>query len=149
YRGLAATMQPSTTNGIPVPRSGASWANYFEVGAVTKAYRAIDNYTMDFAAAATRGCAFPPSLRLWRSVSSYGQAGLSGCDEGWDRFHTPERDGSRKRRHCNDPKHVRRLVGSSAKVPQFARAGVWLIPNPIDQNPWAHWRSPMDMMRQG
>jgi hypothetical protein len=23
------------------------------------------------------------------------------------------------------------------------------IPNPIDQNPWAHWRSPMDMMRQG
>ena len=29
-----------------------------------------------------------------------------------------------------------------------ARAGP-LIPNPIDQNPWAHWRSPMDMMRQG
>jgi hypothetical protein len=24
-----------------------------------------------------------------------------------------------------------------------------LIPNPIDQNPWTHWRSPMDMMRQG
>jgi ABC-type uncharacterized transport system substrate-binding protein len=24
-----------------------------------------------------------------------------------------------------------------------------LIPSPIDQNPWAHWRSPMDMMRQG
>ena len=24
-----------------------------------------------------------------------------------------------------------------------------LIPNPSDQNPWAHWRSPMDMMRQG
>jgi hypothetical protein len=24
-----------------------------------------------------------------------------------------------------------------------------IIPNPIDQNPWAHWRSPMDMMRQG
>jgi len=24
-----------------------------------------------------------------------------------------------------------------------------LIPNPNDQNPWAHWRSPMDMMRQG
>ena len=24
-----------------------------------------------------------------------------------------------------------------------------LIPNLIDQNPWAHWRSPMDMMRQG
>ena len=24
-----------------------------------------------------------------------------------------------------------------------------VIPNPIDQNPWVHWRSPMDMMRQG
>src|SRR5262249_13486178 len=24
-----------------------------------------------------------------------------------------------------------------------------VIPSPIDQNPWAHWRSPMDMMRQG
>src|SRR5262249_50492178 len=29
------------------------------------------------------------------------------------------------------------------------RPRVELIPNPIDQNPWAHWRSPMDMMRQG
>src|SRR5262249_48981138 len=26
---------------------------------------------------------------------------------------------------------------------------IGIIPNPIDQNPWAHWRSPMDMMRQG
>jgi hypothetical protein len=25
----------------------------------------------------------------------------------------------------------------------------YLIPSPIDQNPCAHWRSPMDMMRQG
>ena len=24
-----------------------------------------------------------------------------------------------------------------------------VIPSPIDQNPCAHWRSPMDMMRQG
>ena len=24
-----------------------------------------------------------------------------------------------------------------------------LIPSPTDQNPWAHWRKPMDMMRQG
>ena len=30
-------------------------------------------------------------------------------------------------------------------VPVFMR----LIPVPIDQNPCAHWRSPMDMMRQG
>ena len=27
--------------------------------------------------------------------------------------------------------------------------GYPLIPNPIDQNPRAYWRSPMDMMRQG
>src|SRR6516225_5301868 len=39
---------------------------------------------------------------------------------------------------------------------QWHFAGMWLLaingivlPNPIDQNPWAHWRSPMDMMRQG
>jgi hypothetical protein len=24
-----------------------------------------------------------------------------------------------------------------------------LIPSSTDQNPWAHWRNPMDMMRQG
>ena len=24
-----------------------------------------------------------------------------------------------------------------------------VIPSPTDQNPWAHWRNPMDMMRQG
>ena len=27
--------------------------------------------------------------------------------------------------------------------------GGGLIPSPIDQNPCAHWRKPMDMMRQG
>src|SRR2546430_3039489 len=27
-------------------------------------------------------------------------------------------------------------------------SGGSLIPNPIDQNPWAPWRSPMDMMAQ-
>src|SRR5450759_1038555 len=26
---------------------------------------------------------------------------------------------------------------------------IGLIPSPIDQNPCAHWRNPMDMMRQG
>jgi hypothetical protein len=32
----------------------------------------------------------------------------------------------------------------------YVIAGVdGLIPSPIDQNPGAHWRSPMDMMRQG
>jgi glycosyltransferase 2 family protein len=32
---------------------------------------------------------------------------------------------------------------------QWTERLAWLIPNPIDQNPWAHWRSPMEMMRQG
>jgi len=31
----------------------------------------------------------------------------------------------------------------------LARRNADLIPSPTDQNPWAHWRSPMDMMRQG
>jgi hypothetical protein len=30
-----------------------------------------------------------------------------------------------------------------------ATANAELIPSPIDQNPCAHWRNPMDMMRQG
>jgi hypothetical protein len=37
--------------------------------------------------------------------------------------------------------------GATAMPREPRRQG--LIPNPIDQNPWAHWRSPMDMMRQG
>ena len=42
---------------------------------------------------------------------------------------------------------------SSPPVPCFSLwprgRGFALIPVPIDQNPCAHWRSPMDMMRQG
>ena len=34
-----------------------------------------------------------------------------------------------------------------AELEAIAHPG--LIPNPIDQNPCAHWRKPMDMMRQG
>src|SRR5262249_55691330 len=43
-----------------------------------------------------------------------------------------------------------RLLAARAEgaTGRFAHAGM-LLPNPIDQNPWAHWRSPMDMMRQG
>src|SRR5262249_5180755 len=37
------------------------------------------------------------------------------------------------------------VMTHSFSLHHFAR----IIPNPIDQNPWAHWRSPMDMMRQG
>jgi hypothetical protein len=42
------------------------------------------------------------------------------------------------------------MNGCEAREPE-SRVGRFaeLIPNPIDQNPWAHWRSPMDMMRQG
>ena len=39
------------------------------------------------------------------------------------------------------------LRNAGARMLITVREG--LIPNPIDQNPWAHWRSPMDMMRQG
>ena len=38
----------------------------------------------------------------------------------------------------------------NSDIPSYLGGAVGgLIPNPIDQNPWAHWRSPMDMMRQG
>ena len=44
---------------------------------------------------------------------------------------------------------------SSATSPKFTHSrtqlAIWhrLIPSPTDQNPWAHRRNPMDMMRQG
>src|SRR6516225_1862139 len=43
------------------------------------------------------------------------------------------------------------LTGSypSGHSEAFTRPAYGLIPVPIDQNPCAHWRSPMDMMRQG
>src|SRR5262249_42090599 len=37
----------------------------------------------------------------------------------------------------------------TSRVVQKMMGSRRVIPNPIDQNPWAHWRSPMDMMRQG
>ncbi len=40
---------------------------------------------------------------------------------------------------------LRRCEQSIAHIKQ----AFTLIPIPIDQNPWAHWRNPMDMMRQG
>jgi len=44
-----------------------------------------------------------------------------------------------------DPKLASSLYGRG--LAKLKKGDV--IPNPIDQNPWAHWRSPMDMMRQG
>src|SRR5215471_16108048 len=41
------------------------------------------------------------------------------------------------------------LIGFVAILDASTKGRGALIPNPIDQNPWAHWRSPMDMMRQG
>src|SRR5260370_40965930 len=38
---------------------------------------------------------------------------------------------------------------SARGSPHAAKRFIGFIPNPSDQNPWAHWRSPMDMMRQG
>src|SRR6266576_3000896 len=40
------------------------------------------------------------------------------------------------------------LIIAQVELASQSRSGA-IIPNPIDQNPWAHWRSPMDMMRQG
>src|SRR5215813_1384945 len=50
-----------------------------------------------------------------------------------------------------EPKSLSRPASSSLDRPQspLSEPADHLIPNPIDQNPWAHWRSPMDMMRQG
>lgn len=40
-------------------------------------------------------------------------------------------------------------VPSGKVLRPLARLNAWLIPTRIDQYPWAHWRSPRDMMRQG
>jgi hypothetical protein len=47
---------------------------------------------------------------------------------------------------------LRNRVNADSEMKLIGRwfsTSISLIPNPIDQNPWAHWRSPMDMMRQG
>src|SRR6516165_7391021 len=75
------------------------------------------------------------------------------CSTGSARWIFRQRKMDRKRPllcrgKTNRPEHAgqrKRLFGMGRKEP----AADGLIPNPIDQNPWAHWRSPMDMMRQG
>jgi hypothetical protein len=39
------------------------------------------------------------------------------------------------------------LTGQSSAYPASLMPDT--TPNPLDQNPWAHWRNPMDMIRQG
>ena len=45
-------------------------------------------------------------------------------------------------------KSTRRKVAKRAGRKTKAKKQT-IIPSPIDQNPCAHWRNPMDMMRQG
>src|SRR6266478_3107346 len=47
------------------------------------------------------------------------------------------------------PRHWLHQSCSYKRVSSVGHFYDGLIPNPNDQNPWAHWRSPMDMMRQG
>src|SRR5262249_21077403 len=49
----------------------------------------------------------------------------------------------------NELAELRRKAEEAKDLIDIQLASERLIPNPIDQNPWAHWRSPMDMMRQG
>ena len=57
--------------------------------------------------------------------------------------------------HCTrgTSAHLRRLViGKPGRSNQYESSALLrrqLIPSPTDQNPWAHWRNAMDMMRQG
>src|SRR6516162_2615030 len=64
-------------------------------------------------------------------------------------------------RITKQPEHGTAETAAATSFPNFEREniryrcnqhevrGQQLIPVPIDQNPCAHWRSPMDMMRQG
>jgi hypothetical protein len=90
---------------------------------------------VDLAAAEAVGCSLAPSLRLWGRFFSNWQKRISGCYEGWDRFHPAERDGPPKRRHEDDPRYF--SDGSWDKSPQPARAratassgGALLLPHP-------------------
>jgi hypothetical protein len=48
------------------------------------------------------------------------------------------------------PGAVRGAMSDYRASAEDVAQGLWqLIPSPIDQNPCAHWRKPMDMMRQG
>src|SRR5262249_62015032 len=48
-------------------------------------------------------------------------------------------------RLSRDPGLDRAVATGEADAENLGCRMLGVIPNPIDQNPWAHWRSPMDM----
>ena len=64
----------------------------------------------------------------------------------WDAQHARDRRMTDQLARWLKAKGVRAYRG---KAEEMCARIQHVIPNPIDQNPWAHWRSPMDMMRQG
>src|SRR5450756_2878021 len=58
------------------------------------------------------------------------------------RFGIDPRTVSKMIKFSGPPGYVRKKPPAKPKLDPF-------IPSPIDQNPCAHWRNPMDMMRQG
>ena len=79
--------------------------------------------------------------------------------QGWTRLsEQPFRGGTRARRHAHasiqnnsglGPKRPTDCARPSLDMGPLFTGTFELIPSAIDQNPCAHWRNPMDMIRQG
>jgi hypothetical protein len=55
---------------------------------------------------------------------------------------------SRNRGLMFPPVVIARADAFTPSLPQLSQMSS-IIPSPADQNPWAHWLSPMDMILQG